>query len=347
MGHVRNVRLISFAVIALAACGDGETASAPDAGDAVDAGEADAAGECAASLESPEGGMVFLEYLTYSDAVATAAGLGDARSALRIISYFIGDMEPDRMPLPPVGECTNLVTSPGWPAVLGDDLVELDAGEVTISTRNGDGDPVELDIPLATEGAPASFPYDSVGRRHTGNYYERIAIPAEEFAAGDTAATVHLSGSGELDEYTGTDAVFIPAPMALSSPGLEDEIAMTAGDDFTVSQSLATGTHAPPGVPVLQVVTLVDPATGHPVILCSALESETEGSFTIPGSAIQSYRDTTMALGHDPGLAILVRNSTVHQVRRLENGDDGNCRRVNMVGVYCYVQFAATLAAPE
>lgn len=368
--HRLSLFSVSLAVLlAGAACGgDDDDEGTPDAStdgsdddDGPDAGEddgPDAGDEDVVTFGDAEGGKVINEYITYGDTLAAAAGFPKGvNTVYRGMAHFITDMDPQRLDLPPSGECTNLVTNTNvWLGNLGEDRTYVDVGTVTIRQLNDDGDEVETELVRAEDGAPMTWPRDNLFVDHgvDGIFYETISFGpnttgAGELISAETRGDVILSGSADFPATTYENAVYVPAHMELENPGLNEAFTMVAGEDFTVGWEEVAQPAAPAAseglvYELFELVATVNPATGAPIHVCPTFDQDADGEFVIPGEVIADYRETVETLGGDPNAIVLLRNTNAHAVVRLDPTDEDNKRRVDVVSVYCYVQLGATAA---
>jgi hypothetical protein len=290
------------------------------------------------SLETPEGGQLFFEYVTADDDLAAALGLdADDPTFMRSIGFFNTAQTPEALATPALGAsgCVNMYDDAIWPVSEGTSRTYADAGTYTVVGQNAADTDVELDIPLSEDE------FDGF-HRPLDHFYQAIVPHAAESMKPNSLYTVEVSG-GDIPAATYEDAVFLPDHYELMNPGLNDDVAMVAGEDYTVEWEVVESSNNPEGQFTAALIILADPSVGAPVIFC--VEDAALGTFTIPGEMITQYRDSVEANGGDPNNVILLRNNNAHKIIKLENDDEENVRRLDMVGVYCYIQLAATAAA--
>lgn len=361
--RARSLSLFSMSLAVLlagAACGgddDDDAGDAPDAGsddgtddgdapDAGDDGEVDA-GADTVGFDTPEGGTIIHEYIRVGDTLAPALGLPKGETTLyRGIAHFLNGMSPELMTLEPAGQCTNVIDDEQyWLANLGADREYIDVGEVQITSTNDDGETVTITIPRAEAGAPTTYPLDNIGRDHgDGPFYQRLTPGAGDLLSSGTVGDLTLTGSDEFPATTYEDAVYMPALFELENPGLNDPFEMVAGQDFTVGWEEVAQPNAPANAFLVELVALIDPGSGRLVYVCPSAAASANGQFTIPGDAITGYRATVQAQGNNPDQVILLRNTFNHGLVRLNNGEDDNKRRIDVLAVTCYIQLGATSA---
>jgi hypothetical protein len=333
----------SIFVFALAACGgDDDGSNLPDA---EVPGDPDAA-DPLPSITSPEGGAIYIEHVTLSDDAAAAFGLAPENTFARSVAHFVNSMSPDSMHVPPFNACTDLYQDPGnttglpdWPNGIGDSVDFLDVGTMKVTGKNYANDAIELDYTLNTSGT------DLFGRP-IAEAYQVFQTGVTEYFKPGSSFTFEFGGSSEVDAQTWTDAAFIPYHFALINPGLNEDLTITSGTDVTIGwEEQDVPTNIPPNSGMGEVVALASPTTGGYAVAC-LYANDPDGAITIPGAMIESYRETEAALGGDPNVALLVRNYNNHHIMTLPNDDPNNVRRIDVVGIYCYVQFVTVDPAP-
>jgi hypothetical protein len=325
--------------IAIAACGGDDDGDNPDANNNPDADTSpDAAPPI--GIDAPEGGAIFVEHVTLGDTLQAAIGLPEP-NFVRTVATAINGMTPEAMGIPTFNTCTNqwANTPTDWPMGIGTSVTYLDVGDMTVSGKNYANDATEWDLPLNTSGTDLfGRPIDEVR--------EYLDSGVSEYIKPGTFFTIEMSGSSEVEPTTWTDAAFVPNSFSVINPGLNDDVTFTAGTDATVEweeQDLPAS--MPPNSAMAEVVALASPATGSLVIMCPFV-NDPDGAATISGEMIQAYRDTVTAQGGDPDVAILVRNYNNHHIMELPNGDPDNVRRVDVIGIYCFVQLVNIDPAP-
>jgi hypothetical protein len=298
--------------------------------------------ECPSAVDEAEGGNIIFEYIYFDTQLQAAFMLPQGvETATRVMGYFMNAHNPDANPLPAAGECTNLEATRGWPLFVAQEREDLDIGDLTITGVNESDEPTTMDIPLLTAMN------DQIGRPHD-IFYQTVIPDAAEQQKPNSSYDVTFTGNGEIAATTMPDAIVLAGDFTVNSPDIEDDGPLIAGTDFPVAWTPGTTTGFPTDDPsviggdVLGVTWLVD-VTGSPTHICPVLHSS--GSFTIPGSAIEEYREVAVARGLSPDNMILLRNAIVHRVERLPNGDDDNVRRIDMLSVLCWAQLMNVEAA--
>jgi hypothetical protein len=284
-----------------------------------------------AAITDPEGGNVIFEYIYVDTELAAAFGLPSGINTIsRSMGYFMDAQTPQDNPLPMPGQCNNLATTHGWPLWVGTPHTDIDLGAMTITGKNAADAAVTIDMPKKPAGT------DGIGRAHD-IYYQEITPVADSVLQPSSQYDVHFAGAGTFPavDMTGKQGIFLPPKFEISAPAFEDNGPLVPGTDFTVHWTSTTPTNLPAGDEVLGVAWLLD-SNGSPVFMCPTAASA--GSMTIPGSAIAAYKTAATARGANPNKVILSRQNIVHQIARLPNGESGNLRRVDMLGIYCWVQ---------
>jgi hypothetical protein len=282
---------------------------------------------CEPGLSDPEGGNVIFEYI-YFDTELAAVLAGGAPTATRVMAYYMSAHDPNANPLPTPGVCNNLEATKGWPLYVAPTRTELDVGTMEITGVKGDGTPSTINVPKMPKGT------DQIGRPHD-IFYQAVIPDAAKQQKTDSAYTVKFSGGTGAPAATMTDAIFLSGDFTVKNPGLEDNGPLVAGTDYKVEWNPGTSANLPEGDSVLGVTWLVD-ATGKPTHMCPT--SHSDGSFTIPGSAITEYKAIATARGTPPNKMVLLRNAIVHKVQRLPTTDTTNPRRIDMLSVNCWAQ---------
>jgi len=286
---------------------------------------------CASDVKitDPEGGNLLFEYIYFDTELQAAFKLPSGVTTLnRVMAYFLNSQTPDANPLPEAGKCNNFVTTKGWPMFTGTPHEDLDVGTLSISGKNRAGNDVTFDIPKMPKGI------DSIGRPHDA-FYQLLHPNADDNLQFNSSYTVNIGGNGTVAPATLTDALFLSADFTVTMPGLEGNGPMKASSDFTVKWNPVESSNLPQGSEVLGVTWLVD-AAGTPTHICPVNHSD--GTFTIPASAIAEYRAIATARGLNPNKIILLRNAIVHQLSLLPTTLPNNKRRVDMVTVNCWAQ---------
>jgi hypothetical protein len=280
-----------------------------------------------AQLTDPEGGNIIFEYIYFDSELQAGLGLpGD--TATRVMAYFMDAQTPESNPLPMPGKCNDLVANKGWPLWVGTPHTDLDVGTVTFTGKNTAG--AASTIPLTKMMSTS----DNIGRPHD-LFYQNITPNAADLLKADSSYSVTFSGAGTVPATTFTDAVFLPGTYGLGTPAREDNGPLVAGQDFVVTWTPGTSANKPAGDEILGLVLLID-SNGSPTHMC--VTDHASGTFTIPGATITEYRQDATARGANPNKVILSRQAVDHRLYRLPNGEAGNLRRIDMLGVNCWVQ---------
>lgn len=315
------------AAISVTGCGDDEGVGG-DGGTGCAGHLCDApAGEPA--LSDPEGGNIIFEHIYFDTQLAAAFQLPQGiTTATRSMAYFMTAQTPTGA-LPTPGQCSNLVTTSGWPLHIGT-TTDVDVGTVTIKGKNTAGTETTITVPKQPAGT------DAIGRAHN-IFYQTVLPDADMYTKGGEYYDVTFGGAGSIPATTFDDALYMANHFTVSSPGLEDDGPLVAGTDYTVNWTPATNNN--PDEEVLGITWLVDD-TGSPTHICPTLHSA--GTFTIPGSAITEFRQIATARGRSPDNMILLRNAIVHKLEHLPGAEPK--RRIDMLSVYCWAQFMNTSA---
>lgn len=280
-------------------------------------------------ITDPDGGNIIFEYIYVDNDLKAAFGL-PGNTLTRIMAYFVNAQTPDNNTLPMPGTCNNLDATKGWPGPFYTTQVhtDLDVGTLTITGKNGAG--VDTTIPMTkmTGGM------DNINRKHDV-FYQNITPNAAALLKEDSSYTVTMSGAGTIPATTMTNALFLPNSYQILSPAQEDNGPLVAGTNFPVTWTPGTSANLPAGDEVLGLVWLID-SLGAPSHLCVTLHSS--GTFTIPGATIAEYRANSTARGANPNKVILSRQAVDHRLERLPNGETDNLRRIDMLGINCWIQ---------
>lgn len=282
-------------------------------------------------MTDPEGGNIIFEYIYVDSELQAAFGLPSGVNTIsRTMAYFMDAQTPNANPLPTPGKCNNLQTTMGWPLWVGTPHTDLDVGTVDIIGKNAAG--TETTINLPNKGAGT----DSIGRPHD-IYYQELNPGADTYLQPDSAYDVKLGGAGNIPAttLTGNQGLFLPKHFDISAPAAEDNGPFIPGQDFTVHWTSTTNENLPAGQEVLGVAWLLD-SNGSPVLMCPT--SAETGQMTITGADITAYKEVAVARGTNPNKTILSRQNIVHQIARLPNNESNNLRRVDMLGIFCWVQ---------
>lgn len=332
------MRLFSFAlpflaIVALAACGDSNsktTDGPPGCTGHTCTPDAPPGG---VNIMSNEGGNIIFEYIYFDTQLQQAFQLPmGTTTANRVMAYFMDSMTPQKGMLPVGGQCNNLVTTMGWPEFVGSPHTDLDIGNLTITGKNTAGSDVTISVPKQPAGK------DEIGRMHD-IFYQTVNPDASQYELPDSSYDVHFSGgttgSVTIPQTDFTGGIFLSNTFQVSSPNLEDDGPLVGGTDYTVHWTPSTSTNLPSGDDVNVVTWLVD-VTGAPTHMCPTMASA--GMMTIPGSAINEYKQIATSRGLDATHVILLRNAIVHHIKQLPNNEPNNPRRIDMLSVMCWAQ---------
>lgn len=282
-------------------------------------------------ISDPDGGNILFEYIYFDTDLQGALGLpAGVTTVNRVIGYFTSAQSPNNNnPLPVAGQCTNLETTQSWPTGFGTDPTDVDVGSFTVIGENAAGTTVSIDVPKQPAGL------DNIGRPHD-LFYQTITPNADDSLKHNSSYDVEFSGSGDIPAASFADALFLPNDFTVNSPDLEDNGPITANTvvKWTPANSTppATPNYAGGHAGVAGLVLLVD-TNGSPTHLC--LTDHGSGQFTIPGTAVEEYKQVATARGTDPTKVILLRQALVHILNPLPGTD----RRVDMLGITCWAQF--------
>ena len=313
----------------VAACGDDGGSATPDAAPPVDACPG---GDCGVALEDPEGGNIIFEYIYVDSELQAGLGL-PGPTATRAMAYFMSAQTPEANPLPMGGKCNSLDTTKGWPMHVGTPHTDIDVGTLAINGVNTAG--TASTIPMTKLLAMR----DNLGRPHD-LFYQNITPTASDLLKPDTSYDVVMGGTGAFPATTLTDALFLPADNTIGTPAREDNGPLMPTADFTVTWNPATSANLPAGDEVLGLVWLID-SNGSPTHLCPTLHSA--GTFTIPAATIADYKAVATARGANPNKVILSRQAVDHRIVRLPNAGPTNLRRIDMLGITCWIQLMDVL----
>ena len=314
-----------LALLMTAACGGGH----PHATDATPIPDArpDAPGGCqlGEGAYPPDGGDLFVEYLTVDSDLQTMYG---ASTLARVIAVFVDDQTPQRSTLPTPGQCENLVAQMGWPTYSGTPRTQLDVGDLTIQGPTSSGTIATTSILELTNST------DVLGRVQDV-YYQLVRPDAAALLEADAPYDVTLSGTATIPGTTLDQPVYVPAMFQVSSPDLEDNGPLVAGTDYAVHWTPTASAGVPPNDLVLGLVWLLD-TSGAPLFLC--LADRSSGSFTIPGQVIADYKQLAQSRGLPSDQVILRRDAAARGVTWLPNGEPTNCRSLDLLGATSFEQ---------
>jgi hypothetical protein len=228
----------------------------------------------------------------------------------------------------------------GWPIAVGEDVAYLDGGLLELVSVDAEEAEQTWELPAAELDPPP----DALGRPH-GAYWEAILFDATTVLAPDTRVTLEIGGSKTYDATTITEALILPPAFEVLDPALDDDVTFTAGEDATVTWGpTAEPTGGLGDAYALEIVALLDRGSSGIVVYCPFTTDV--GAATIPGEAIQAYRDAVEAAGHDPGTALLWRASAVLNFVTLPLANEANVRRLDFLASYAYAQ-VVTIAPAE
>jgi hypothetical protein len=273
---------------------------------------------CAGELDCNEGGEVRLEYVTYTN----PPGPGGRNNGARVTAFLLSNAgtgnDPDRQELvidPEAGGCYDVSERDFWPAAQSADREYVDAGQFVIT-----GGPLALSV---EEGA-APPTKDTWQREHADWGWHFGIDDAATYISGDTAHSVTMTGSDTFDEHHYADAIYVPASFAqdsLDPPGGGLPIELTPGEDMTFTHEVvASDTTAP----VIDAIAFVVAGVAQEV----CLEIQDDGEIVVPASVI----DHVLSVG---AAGTMSRQTFTHNIADMEV--DGNHRRIDMIGVWCYV----------
>ncbi len=282
------------------------------------------------SLNDNEGGNVIFEYIYLDTDLQAAFHLpAGVTTVQRTMAYFMNDMTPEKNPLPTPGQCENLDATKGWPLYVGSAHTDLDVGTLSFTGKKADGSAVTIDVPKGNPAMP-----DAIGRKHDV-YYQVVNGVADMYLKPDSSYTAIFGGAGSIPATTMNDAIYLAPSFSVENPSLEDNGPLVGGTDYPVHWTPSTPQNLPQGGEVLGLTWLAD-VNGSPTHVCPTAHSA--GTFTIPGATINEYKQVATARGTDTKHALLLRQAVVHQLQRLPNGDANNPRRIDMLGIMCWVQ---------
>lgn len=286
-----------------------------------------------AAITDPEGGNIIFEYIYLDSNLQAAFGLPSGVTTVqRTMAYFSNQMDTHALPTP--GTCNNLDATQGWPLYIGTST-DLDVGTLTIAGNNTAGQAVSIEVAKQPAGK------DAIGRMHN-IFYQGVNPVAANFLQPDSSYDVSFGGAGEVAATDFPQGVYLANTFQVSDPPFEGAPPLVTGSDYTVHWTPATS-NLPTGLDYAQGhtggvigLTWLADMTGSPTHVCPANHSD--GQYTIPSATIAEYKADATARGTDPTHALLLRQAVVHILNRLPNGDAKNKRRVDMLGIMCWVQ---------
>ena len=263
---------------------------------------------CEGTLDCPEGGEVRVEIVNCPAGTCPNA----ADNATRITSFFVSDADSGNTPdaFPPIapGQCWDLSADDLWPTAQGENRAYIDVGGVAI------GGPATPSLLVPPAGAVDGL--DLIARHHTTWW---VSFTGPNVLTDDASFNVLIGGS---DDYPATAKPawgYIPKAFDLIDPGLET-VHLTPDTDATFTWEHVTSNTTQP---VIGLVGFGLPGIG-PQIVCPEID---DGSITVPAAMVNKL----LALGTAGGMN---RQTFVHVPHDfVVNGEH---RRVDVLGVYCY-----------
>ena len=302
--------------MATAACGDDDGGEHPDATPRADANNPPdgAVPTCEGTLDCPEGGEVRVEIVHCT----TGACPSGQDTATRITSFFVSDADSGNTPdaFPPIGpgQCWDLSADDLWPTAQGADRAYINVGGVAI------GGPATTSLLVPPPGAVDGL--DLIARHHSTWW---VSYTGPNVAIDNSSFNVLIGGS---DDYPATAKPawgFIPKHFDLIDPAFETvHLTADTAATFTWEHVTSDTTH-----PVIGLVGFGLPGLG-PQIVCPEID---DGSITVPAAMVNKL----LALGTSGGMN---RQTFVHVPHDfVVNGEH---RRVDVLGVYCYANLWAS-----
>ncbi len=310
--------LIPLLLASTTACGDDSGSNSPDACPN---------GDCGVAITDPDGGNIIFEYIYVDSELQAGLGL-PTNTATRIMAYFMSAQTPESSALPMGGKCVSLDTIKGWPMRYGMPHTDLDVGTFAMKGKNTAGTDTTISL------AKMMNTRDNIGRPHDV-FYQHISPNAGANLKFDSSYDAVFGGTADFPATTLPNALFLPADYAIGTPALEDNGPLRPTADYTVTWTPATSSNLPAGDEVLGLVWLID-SNGSPSHLCVTQHST--GTFTIPKETIADYKVISTARGSNPNKVILSRQAVDHRLSRLPNTAAGNNRRIDMLGITCWIQ---------
>jgi hypothetical protein len=318
-------------LLALPACGDDTSAVDCDALGPHDEKPA----ECVngdLGFGSAEGGEVRFEYMEFpatgcGDAADQPCGPGGRTTATRVVGYEMTAMTPDAMTFPNVGGCTSLVNGDTWPTGQGTGRTYADMGELTLT-----GGPSVLTVPAADAANP-----DPLGRSHDAYNFYFGTDDTDEYIKDNARYLVDWSGDADHPAHGGE--IYMPGAYTLMEPAFANGVEVANTGDFTLTWGDEGNDLIPAdtGPGMLSLVAFAIPGVGvsH---LCVGPDT---GTIVVPSDMVEE----AATLAGDAGKATLLRGKLSHQLVEVLTNEGGTGRRIDMLGIYCYLN-GITFVAP-
>lgn len=310
---------MSIGLAAMVGCGDDDGGGSDDPDAAPDEADATPDDPDAAPDEvtvfGPEGGEFRLEYIVIDDGTiitrVTAFGMKDAGSG----------ETPDRFPLPPIPGCWDLTDDSIWPVAQSSDADYIDFGTVVVT---GDFSGVdEIVIPKVDQSGGDVA--DGVGRTHEEYNFRLDFDNADTVFQGDSTYSVLLGGSDEWPAQAYDMKVYMPPAFDLIDPALGEVVMIEEDTPLTLTwEATEVDDHE-----VISAVAFATPADG-PTIVCAEIGND--GEIVIPAEEINKV----VALVGEGNQATIARQTAVHEIAELTNGDDVSGRRIDLLSIWCY-----------
>jgi hypothetical protein len=302
--------------VLLAACGDDGHSSLVDASlpDAAPPEET-----CDGRLEDcPEGGEIRVEYVTFTESNATPR-----KNGARFTSFFLKNaatgMTPDKFTTLTFGQCNDLGASATatmmWPKAQNAAREYIDVGQTIVYAKT--------DAAKTVAAMPVPPAKDSIGRTHTGRASFEFGIDdAATWIAGDMPVNVVTTGSATFRPMVFENVTHIPKSFAVTDPlPNTGTINLKEGEARTFKYEVVpANTTEPVGFLLAWVI------GGEPRLVCPELQ---DGEYTMTAADVallKTYGTT----------GTLSRQTFVHKIVDLEV-EEGVHRRVDAIGVWCYV----------
>jgi hypothetical protein len=283
-------------------------------------------------FNSPEGGEVRFEYMEWSkdcgDNADQPCGPDGRTTATRVVAYGMTNMEPQAYPMVTIGGCTNLAVKTTWPLAQGANRQYADTGALTLT-----GGPNTIDVPDADPANP-----DVLGRSHDKYQFYFGADDTDQFVSENTNYTVNWAGSDTMPAQTFDNAIYMPGAYTLQDPGFQANIDIPNSGDFSMTWGDEGNSElAASGGTMLSLIAFAIPGVGL-THLCVGPDT---GEIVIPDATIKE----AVALAGYAGTGFLLRGKLTHQLQELSDNDGPTGRRLDMLGIYCYLT-GMTFVAP-
>jgi hypothetical protein len=279
-------------------------------------------------LFAPEGGEVRFEYMEWApNMMGMPGGPGGRATATRVMAFFIAARNPERADLPRFGACNDLTTGMIWPRGTGTST-EVDVGQVIIH-----GGPENLTVPKAMPNMMGRI-QDPLSRIHKHLYFHFGIDDTNRFVDDDASYDVILTGNGSFMPRLFEDAIWMPKRYTITAPafpdpnpqtGVNESVTLTRGQPFRVDWSLETQSF-PADVEVFSLTAFSLPGAGV-TTLCVDVNT---GTFTVPAAVVDATLDRSTS-------GTLLRGTLTHEVRELSGPGINGRRRIDMLGIYCYL----------